>query len=229
MCEPHGTPILPLLPQYMERACEGIPLAGMAIPDGLAQILRANGLIWTDTVTDGNCGLHAFGQSLLDVAKRNKQLYTSNKFKAFLENSKLNKNMILHLRQIASKWMMDNADVEVWGGMPFKHLATAMAHDATLPFGAHVQRVTTDKEWIDASVLHALGCVFRVDVVILQETVEPTFVGFSLLDTGVTLSLVPVAMENDRHFWAACKAEVVEPIAVPDNGDIHLWGKKEHD
>ena len=86
--------------------------------------------------------------------------------------------------------MMDNADVEVWGGMPFKHLATTMAHDATLPFGAHVQQVTKDKEWIDASVLHALGCVFRVDVIILQETVKPTFVGFSLLGWGFPESII---------------------------------------
>ena len=91
MCESPETPMLPLLPQYMERVCVGIPMAGMAIPDGLAQTLNAHGLIWTDTVTDGNCGFSAFGQSLLDVAKRSTQLYTSNKFKAFLKNSKPNK------------------------------------------------------------------------------------------------------------------------------------------
>ena len=83
----NGAPILPLLPQYMERACVGIPVVGIAIPAELAQTLIANGLTHHATVTDGNCGVHAFGQALLDVAKRNRTLYNTNKFKTLVRLS----------------------------------------------------------------------------------------------------------------------------------------------
>ena len=136
-------------------------------------------------------------------------------YKALRKASTSTGKMISHLRGVASKWMIDNADVEVWGGMAFRDLARSMANDSTMSFGDHVRLVGKYKDWVDASVLHALGCAFKVDVLIFQEKVDPTVVGFSLLGGGDAHNIVPLAMMNDRHFWSVRTTELVEPFSDP--------------
>jgi len=70
----------------------------------------------------------------------------------------------------------------------------------------------TDREWIDATMLNALGCVFGVDVAVWQDGVDPLLVGHS---TGPTdrsgepaLDLIHVAMVNDLHFWGVKRIDV---------------------
>ena len=75
------------------------------------------------------------------------------------------------------------------------------------PYELHIRRLSADKEWVDASVIHALGCAFRVDVAIWQEYLEPTIVGFSLLGGEAAKGLLTIALKNDCHFWAVVVAD----------------------
>ena len=88
--------------------------------------------------------------------------------------------------------MRENADLEVWEGMPFRDLALRMSH-LQEPYDDHMERMLCDKEWVDASVIHALACVFRVDVAIWQAHQEPHVLGHSMLKAGApTFGLVPI-------------------------------------
>ena len=56
--------------------------------------------------------------------------------------------------------------------------------------------------WIDASGLHALGCIYSVDVAVLQADMEPALLGPSIKGQSFGTAMVAVAMVNDLHFWA---------------------------
>ena len=56
--------------------------------------------------------------------------------------------------------------------------------------------------WIDASGLHALGCIYSVDVAVLQADMEPALLGPSIKGQSFGTAMVAVAMVNDMHFWA---------------------------
>ena len=62
----------PLLIEYTSRARQRHPDEGqIACPASLVRQVTANGLeLAVDTLTDGNCALHAFGISYLNAAKR---------------------------------------------------------------------------------------------------------------------------------------------------------------
>ena len=83
--------------------------------------------------------------------------------------------------------------------MPFRDLACKMSH-LQEPFDVHLERMSHDKEWVDASVIHALACVFQVDVGIWQEHLEPLLVGQSLAFGRKAFGLMPMALKNDHHF-----------------------------
>lgn len=71
----------------------------------------------------------------------------------------------------------------------------------------HLRRMACDKQWVDASVIHALACVFRVDIAIWQDPSEPTMVGYSMLSQGTSFGLVTIALKNDLHFWGVVVAD----------------------
>ena len=103
---------------------------------------------------------------------------------------------------------------------PYRDIAMAMAsHTGT--FGQHCSKMAADKEWIDASVLHALGCHYRVDVAVWQAGMDMMIVGISLTNTNVKeLALINIAMINDLHFWGV--RHLPQPLVempAPDNGD----------
>ena len=103
---------------------------------------------------------------------------------------------------------------------PYRDIAMAMAsHTGT--FGQHCSKMAADKEWIDASVLHALGCHYRVDVAVWQAGMDMMIVGISLTNTNVNeLALINIAMINDLHFWGV--RHLPQPrLEMPalDNGD----------
>ena len=113
----------------------------------------------------------------------------------------------------------------------YRDIALHMAsHSGT--YGQHCAQMNKDSEWIDASVLHALGCTYKVDIAVWQENQDPMIVGISLSTSAVKeIALINVAMVNDFHFWGlrALPQTLVE-IPVPDNGDCMITSKtrKEH-
>ena len=62
--------------------------------------LAHNSLEVDDIVTNGNCGVHAFGLSLADGAKHNKMLSSTSAFKEFTAMMNTNtEGMIAYLRK----------------------------------------------------------------------------------------------------------------------------------
>ena len=126
--------------------------------------------------------------------------------------------------------MMTNADTPVWDDMTFKELALHMSHERDITYATLCSLMETDKRWVDASVLHALGCVFRVDVALFQEGIDPVFVGHSLLQgTDVPsmqepLDVVAMAMVNDFHFWGvrAAPSDDCGDLSLEHGGDVRL-------
>lgn len=154
-----------LLTYAGKSRCVG-PSPSLTPPASLIHELQLNILMLADTVTNGNCGVHAFAIGLQNLADRGcKRLQNSNAFKKFRVHVQLGIDaLLLHLRAIAGAWMLRNADQVMWGDMVFSTIALLMSPDPSQSFRVHLERVKQDGEWIDASVLHALGCIFNVDV-----------------------------------------------------------------
>ena len=103
--------------------------------------------------------------------------------------------------------MTDNAGAVVWEGVRFRDIACQMSH-LREPYDLHLARMSRDQEWIDASVIHALACAFHVDVAIWQAHADPMLVGYSMLSQGESAGLVPIALNNDHHFWGVGVVDV---------------------
>ena len=157
-----------LLGTYVGRRRCAQPGSFIDPPMALVTQLSANALQLADTLTQGDCGVHAFAISLQDRADAGGlQLTRSHAFKTFRAKMKQGLSALMnHLRQTAVAWMQKHGADEVWAGVTFAALASSMSQDPTQSFAAHMQRIQNEGEWIDASVLHALGCVFHVDVAI---------------------------------------------------------------
>jgi hypothetical protein len=117
---------------------------------------------------------------------------------------------VAHLREAGKKWMMREGSTEVWAGMDFKDLAMSMSshHES---YSDHIVRMATQGQWVDASVIHALACVFQVDCLVFQSKMSPAIVGHSITtgETREPLAMINLAMVNDLHFWG------VRPIRPP--------------
>ena len=181
------------------------------MPDALITLLAENGLRHCpETDSSGNCGPHAFALGLADLARRCQALYKTNAYKVLMGKLKAGLPAYLaHVRHIAAQWLNGHADEELWEGMLVKDLVLMMS-TADETFAQHLQRMRKDREWADASFLHALACHFRVDCIVWAEHGEPMLIGYSLAKhAGATFGYVPIAMVNDLHFWG-----VVEDVPM---------------
>ena len=129
-----------------------------------------------DTLTDGNCGLHAFAISLLDGGKRYAALYNTSAFKKFHKYRRDPSAMVAYLRDLAMTWLLAHGDDEVWDNLTVRQLAISMGA-FTGRFADYVEHMRQDKIWIDALVLHALACMFKVDLAVWQPGMDQTLVG----------------------------------------------------
>ena len=77
-----------LLPTYHRHLGLAGPAASSIPPPDLSPQLAQQGQGIVDTVTDGNCGLDAFGLGLASVASRNQVLYNTYAYKALQRISK---------------------------------------------------------------------------------------------------------------------------------------------
>ena len=72
-----------LLPTYHRHlGLAGPAASAIPPPEDLRRQLAQQGQDIVDTVTDGNCGLDAFGLGLASVASRNQVLYNTYAYKA---------------------------------------------------------------------------------------------------------------------------------------------------
>ena len=77
----------PLLPRYRIIPRCATPSAGIRLPEALRAEIKLQGLeVIEETVTDGNCGLHAFGLGLLEAGAHTR-LLCDYKIQGILENA----------------------------------------------------------------------------------------------------------------------------------------------
>ena len=217
-----------LLPRVLKRRSVAPPQHGILCPAALTAVLNHNKLFVDQTITNGNCGLDAFGQSLFDLSKRDRCLSNRHKYKQFSKFSKTTDSMVMHLRQEAIAWMSTNKDTPMWDGMSFGQVALAMQERGrSLTYNQYLANMQQDKCWIDCAVIHALCCVYKVDALVFQPGMEPTIVGPSLLESGsMSENMLTLALVNDHHFWAVKPAQLEVLSEPPENGDatIHyIW------
>ena len=85
-----------LLPRVLKRRSVAPPQHGIQCPAALTAALNHNKLVVAQTVTDGNCGLDAFGQALLELSRRDQILRNRNKYKQFTKFSRTTDSMVMH-------------------------------------------------------------------------------------------------------------------------------------
>ena len=158
---------LPLLLTYSARPRQLQPCdSAVHCPPRLVAELAAHDLdVAHDTLCDGNCGLHGFAISLLGVGKRYAALCNTSAFKKFHTYCRDPSDMVAYLRDLAMSWLLAHGDDEVWDNLTVRQLAISMGSFKGL-FADYVKHMRQDKIWIDALVLHALACIFKVDVAV---------------------------------------------------------------
>ena len=179
------------------------PHAGIvACPDGVAVALAANDLEVAHTLTDGNCGYHAFGISYLAAAK----VYPG--VQALAAHKKLAKFKEPHalagfLRTSAAEWLRAHAaDIIIDNNLTVAQMCLySSGRNETFP--EYLKRVATNGEWADASIIHALSCLHRVDCAIWQDAMDQCLLGISLMsaEDNHDRPLIHLAMRNDVHWW----------------------------
>ena len=106
------------------------------------------------------------------------------------------------LRSSAVQWITNEKDAELWEGVLIRDFIEATMSTDLGSLAHYLQYMGEPNTWIDAVMMHALACLFKVDVVIFQIGSDTSFVGTSLAEASAsTPPLVPVAMANDRHWW----------------------------
>jgi hypothetical protein len=119
-------------------------------------------------------------------------------------------------RKFLVDWLQQNHRQQVWEGTTVLSLIEAVAAPESLR--SYLVAMQKPGTWLDTAALHGLACSLEVDVIIFQPVGEPAFIGASLMGNEARL-MVPVALENDRHFWALVPGE--RPVLAPfvDKGD----------
>ena len=170
-----------LLTAYWAKSRRSQPVGcGLPCPPELEALLATNSRCAVPSVTDGNCALHAFAISLVDEASRNTVLLTTSAHKQFRRQWLAGVDEAnTDLRQRCVAWMNKLKDAIVWEGMYFKDLARSMSSHQDKIFGAYVERLARNGEWLDASASHALACSFKADLMVWQPAAEPALLGHS--------------------------------------------------
>ena len=216
-------PTRPFLANFWRTPVKA-PGESMTCPGDLAAMLELNGLIVDNTTrTDGQCGLHAFLISLTDAKHRFRHLASSGAWKQLSGAKEVSKKLIV-LRALALRWIKENQKTNLWDGVTLEAFVRASMTDEVKTFSDYLDKMATQDYWIDGAVLHALGNIFKVDIVIMESQSNTSFVGYSLGDKSPASSvpLVPVALANDRHFWGLQQKDFgVDPVFDDHDRSCH--------
>ena len=210
-----------LLARYWARPRHTCAGDAIRCPEALVRDLAQNSLEVADTVTNGNCGVHAFGLSLADGGKHNKILSSTYAFKEFRAVINTNtEGMIAYLRKRSVDAMVKIKNHIMWEGMEFKQLALSMSSEKE-SFDAYLTRMAADGVWLDASAIHALATSFKVDVLVWQQGMDQTILGHSLTPgASPALGVINIVMVNDLHYWGIQRIREPCLVVVPDTGDF---------
>ena len=176
----------------------------------------ANLLEIADTVTDGNCGLHAFLKSAPAHLRNMRSGHWARL--SWGRGSGGDPAAFKVMRGLAVEWVRKNSAQDLWEGTTIADIIRATTGNS---LDMYLERMGKSGSWVDTVFLHAMACSFGVDVIVFQEGMEPGLLGASLAGEK-SLDMLPVALANDHHFWAMQPAEVVTPVV--NKGDMFLEG-----
>ena len=180
---------VPLLIRYWGKRLLA-PGHGITCPQELQAELITNGFMADlNTVTDGQCGLHAFLIALTLARRQWPRLPQLTVCKKLAQIRPL-QSKLEHLRLMAVTWLTQNAHTALWEGMTVKAFVENSMCDECASFGDYLKKMGQTHFWVDIAMLHALGVLFKVDVVIFQYGSDMSFVGASLQ------SLAPAESKN---------------------------------
>lgn len=128
------------------------------------------------------------------------------------------KDKLSHARQVMVKWLKDHSQLEVWEGTTLAQIAMAVSGVAR--FSDWLTKMGCSGHWLDTAAMFGLASAFDADVAIFIEGQEPCLLGASLANIATDL-LIPVALANDRHFWATkILSDEDDVVQFVDKGDF---------
>ena len=137
---------------------------GLPCPPELEALLATNSREVVQSVTDGNCALHAFAIIIVDEYPRNMVLSTTNAYNQLISAWRAGVDEAnAYLRRRCVDGMKKLKTSTVWEGMTFELLSAAMSSSQDRSVDLHVDRLSRDGEWLDANALHDLACSFKAD------------------------------------------------------------------
>ena len=213
---------MPFLSRYADRRVV-LPGDGITCPQELVDELQANQLIVdATTVTDGQCGLHAFLISLADARHRWPSLTRTCAWKT-LARFRPVQSKLTHLRDIAVRWLQKFSKTTLWEGVTVRQFVASSMSNEVNGFGDYIQKMSQTTYWIDGAVLHALGIIFKVDVMLFQHGSDVAFVGESLgqHEPSRSVPMIPIALVNDRHYWGVLTSHRIADSFVGDAAAHH--------
>ena len=184
-------------------------------PAALQETLALNNMVVDDTTSrDGNCGISAFTISIMDAMKlsNTKQQATSPEARRLgcLKRCRYAQR-VTQARTEGINWLHENARRKLWEGMTVSQLVALVSGES---MSTYRERMHHNGEWVDTVFLHALACAYGVTVLVFQDACDPCILGPQLhedFDQECDV-VVPMALVNDYHFWAAI------PMRLPDMG-----------
>lgn len=179
-----------------------------------------NGLMVVDTVTDGNCGLHAFLKGTLSMQElRAKRSEPWASFAKHQRDGAITK-AFRQMRDMATEWIKQNLRSEIWPGFCLADLIRTTSTAGTVE--RYLESMSRTGCWADTTFMHALASSCNVDVIVFQDTMEPALLGSSL-GGNEALCVIPIALVNNFHYWAM-EIAVEAAMEVRDKGDPCLAG-----
>ena len=167
--------------------------------------------------------------SLKAAASRAPRLASTHAYKNLLQKfrSEPIDDVLRYVRGVGIDWMRKNGEGEMWDSMTFRELALQMSGTPSQSYGEYLNALSTDREWVDASMLHALCCHYKVDGLLVQPGMDPTLLGPSLRESSDIVGTVVLALVNDHHFWGTTPVEPEKALGdmTTEKGD---WTKLPH-
>ena len=178
-----------------------------APPASLQHVLAVNDLAGDEaTSRDGNCGISAFTISLLSQLKGDRHRATSAEARKRQSLRRCPQGQrVTQARAAAVEWLGQHQRAKLWEGMIVAGLVRAVTGE---DFPTYLQKMRRNGEWADTVFMHALACAYGVTVLVFQDSIEPAILGPHLHDDleHECAVVVPVALVNDYHFWAAVQS-----------------------
>ena len=157
--------------------------------------IRANGLMIQETVTDGDCGLHAI---LFNLQRLRFQTEPAARILSLLEKKSLD-SACQALRLSLAIWLRDLPAEEL---IPDTSLSDWVRMEGYSSFGAYLKHMKVAKTWIDSPMLYAASALFRLQLVIFLDDGRPHLLAARVIEQQESGHLALLANIRRCHFQA---------------------------